>query len=249
MAGAKVWNHRVWWLDILVVAITGCMSCTAQEAASVDLTQITARMELRRPAARAGDPTQHHGSIEHHRADCDADNQSLVAQTTLVALDRKEYEVGEEPKFEVRITNVGSSSLPIPSSPHMADLQPANAGEKFAYSKLTIELYIGGKTWSSNTGGGVTLYGAETHQGTILTLQPGEWLEVIGKGHIRYPENTSPILLTRDPMTQVHAEIEIDKAETLLTSTAVATVLKQICWTQKQGTGLEVKITGAKAPP
>ena len=50
-------------------------------------------------------------------------------------------------------------------------------------------------------------------------------------------------------MTQVHAEIEIANAETLLTSTEVARVSNQICLTQKQDPGLEVKITGAKAPP
>jgi hypothetical protein len=149
MAGAKARRHCVCSRGVLVIVVGLFPSCTAQEAGSVDLTHIIPRMDLRRPPLQPGDPTQRGGAIEHH-ADCVGSKQELMVQTTLVGLDRREYAIGDEPKFEVRVTNVGSSALRIPVSPHLADMQPPNASTKFAYSKLTIELYVGGKTWSSN---------------------------------------------------------------------------------------------------
>jgi hypothetical protein len=43
----------------------------------------------------------------------------------------------------------------------------------------------GGEKWRTNTGGDAVLYGANDHANTMLTLNPGEWVRVIGKGHLR----------------------------------------------------------------
>jgi hypothetical protein len=45
--------------------------------------------------------------------------------------------------------------------------------------------------WSTNTGDGVILYGSNDHPNTMLTLLPGEWVRVIGKGHLIRGEFTS----------------------------------------------------------
>jgi hypothetical protein len=53
---------------------------------------------------------------------------------TLVSLDT-DYHIGDEPRFEVTIENAGSSPLRVLFSPHLADLQPQDPAQKFAYSE------------------------------------------------------------------------------------------------------------------
>ena len=89
----------------------------------------------------------------------------------------------------MRIENIGSAPIEIPFSPHLADLQPEDASQKFRYSELSVDLWIGGVTWSANTAATVILYGANTNADKMLTLRPREWTLVIGKGKITLPEN------------------------------------------------------------
>jgi hypothetical protein len=118
------------------------------------------RTELRRPALGNGDVSKGHNGASEIR-DCDHPSSNAgTLRTTLVWLDRSEYAVGDLQKFEVRIENVGSRPINIPFSPHLADLQPQDAGQKFGFSELTVKLWIGGARWDSDTGGSVTLYGA-----------------------------------------------------------------------------------------
>ena len=62
----------------------------------------------------------------------------MKLDTSLLWLDRSEYRVGEEEKFEVQIENVGSQPISIPFSPHVADLQAEDPGQQFGYSTLIV---------------------------------------------------------------------------------------------------------------
>src|SRR5438105_810450 len=241
MARRKVCNHFVWLVEAMALVIASSGIGLAQEAGSIDLRQITRRMGLRRPPARPGDPTDRRGSTSRIH-NCGRVENRPVVRTTLVSLDREEYQVNDEPTFEVRITNLGSLPVKIPFSPHLADLQPEDPSHKFSYSELMVSLWIGGATWSSNMGGDVVLYGSEGNPGTMLTLQPGEWAEIIGKGHIRGPDSISQVRLARDPMTRMNAEIEIYQDQTLITSSDSATVSNEFCLIEKQGPNVNVKI-------
>jgi hypothetical protein len=176
---------RISWLAASLAVILGSGACLAQEVGFVDLTQIVARTELRRPAPRSDEATGPRGGgsiadLGHDDCDvCDVPNAPKDAgafRTTLVWLDRDEYAVGDHQKFEVRIENVGSVPVEMPFSPHLADLQPVDASQKFGYSVARVELSIGGARWdvSDSSWGEVVLYGANQHPGTMLTMHPGE---------------------------------------------------------------------------
>jgi hypothetical protein len=90
----------------------------AQEVATVDLTKITPRMELRRPEATRGESGAH-DVTEDNQGVCpltfpgvpvnpDSDNHKATGalRTTLVSMDRIHYQVGDEPIFEVTVENV-----------------------------------------------------------------------------------------------------------------------------------------------
>lgn len=175
-------------MSIALAALCICPNiCRAQQAGSIDLTQIEARDELRRPPVRKGDPTGLRGIVEPVGSCDPVPKDAPAVQTTLVWVDRNRYSAGDDVKFEVRILNTGSVPLKLPFSPHLADLQPGDPGRKFAYFKMWISLELSsvlhnvGFTAPSG-GGSVALYGDEKHSGTMLTLLPGEWVQVIGEG-------------------------------------------------------------------
>jgi hypothetical protein len=123
-----------------------------------------ARTELRYPASRIAEVTNRSGAssiVDSYHDDCNGPNAPKDAgalRTTLVRLDRSEYAVGDVPKFEVRIENIGSAPIEIPFSPHLADLQPEDASQKVRYLELSVDLWIGGVTWSANTASTVSFY-------------------------------------------------------------------------------------------
>lgn len=241
----------------LAVAISAALgaNCQAQEVASVDLTKLTARRDLRRPVSTQETSGARGVTTEDHTCPMgpipvnpDATNNAVgTLRTTLVSLDRTHYQVGDEPTFEVTVENVGSTPLKIPFSPHLADLQPKVPGQKFAYSELQLVLWIAGTEGGSNTGGGASLYGADNHADTMLTLNLGEWVRIIGKGKITfYP---APVAgkgpVHPDAIDRTYAQASLYRAETMLTATASAIVRRQVCLRQTYGRSFPIALTGA----
>ena len=179
------WRSHSNSLILALAATTALIStCPAQEVGFLDLTKIKARLDVRRPEGVSPMTGGYRGTQFVHP--CYDSPHTSGTLTTSLQLDGTHYQDGDEPTFEVRIENTGSTPLRIPFSPHLADLQPANPALTFAYSELRIVLWIaGGEKWSTNTGGNAVLYGANDHANTMLTLSPGEWVRVIGKGNLR----------------------------------------------------------------
>jgi hypothetical protein len=138
-----------------------------------------------------------------------------------VSLDRTQYRVGDEATFEITVENVGSASLWIPFSPLLADLQPEDPAQKFAYSELRLFLWIAaGKEWAVNTGGS-SLYGAEDHADTMLMLNPGKWVRIIGKGKFVLPaDGVGERIHSGHAVDHAYAQVSLYRLETLLTPTA-----------------------------
>ena len=151
--------------------VYGC--CFVQEVASVDLTKVAARVQLRRPKATSDLQGAYRGQSTTHCFDSTQKVGELEA--SLVSIDRTLYEVGDEPQFEVMLQNTGSVPIRIPSSPNLADLQPKDPAKQFAYYELEIVLWIAAEErWSTNTGGSAVLYGNDDHTNTVVTLEPGQ---------------------------------------------------------------------------
>ena len=130
----------------LVFAVLAQLSLQAQQIAAIDLTQMTARTDLRRPPSLPGTPDGSSGA--HEIRGCPNFQKSIIGalRTTLVSLDRTEYKVGDEAAFEVTIENIGSTKVQIPFSPHLADLQPEDPSLKFIYLDLSVVLWLGGNS-------------------------------------------------------------------------------------------------------
>jgi hypothetical protein len=219
----------------------------AQQAGSIDLTQIEPRLELRQPPVREGDPTGHRGAITHSSSCSPIPKDASSVQTTLVWLDRDQYSETDRPKFEARILNTGSVPIKIPFSPHLAAFQPKDPGAKFSFWEMfvTLEIIIVARNveWYVS-GGGAALFGNESHPGTMLTLEPGEWVQVIAQGQpVGDPlSNLPPLAHSAEAITHINASIDIHHDEMLLTSTESATVQHPLCIKQTEGPNVTVKL-------
>lgn len=214
----------------LAIFIFPPLTSHAQEVASVDLTKISARTKLRRPEATSP-ATGGYSSTQQTSACRDSEHKLGLLRTSVVSLDRTHYQEGDKSTFEVTVENAGSSPIRIPFSPHLADLQPRDASKKFAYSELHVVLWIGaGEKWSSNSGGGVTLYGDEEHSDTMLSLNPGQWVRIVGRGKFDVPrDQLSDQLIHSHEIDTVYAQASLSREETLITATHSATVSQELC--------------------
>jgi hypothetical protein len=228
----------------LIVGVT----CAAQEVGFIDLTGIEARTEFRRSLSQESNTSRTGSSTRELQDWGPAVNGAPALRTTLLWLDRNEYQVGDEEKFAVQIENVGSQPISIPFSPHVADLQPENPGQHFGYSTLTIVLWLGGELWSESQASGseIALYGSDGHPDTMLTLRPGEWVQVVGKGKLTLSDNVLPLIQKGDAVSYANANVSIYGLETKLSATASATVAHGICLIESQGPNVAVQVNAPK---
>ena len=242
--------NRIGWLGVaLAVTLDTSIACVAQEVGFVDLTQIVTRTQLRHPAPRSDEATDRRGGggiFDSRHDNCDVPNAPKdvgALRTTLVWLDRDKYAVGDHQKFEVRIETVGSVPVELPFSPHLADLQPVDASQKFGYSVMRVEFWIGGTRWEwTSSEGEVALYGASQHPGTMLTMHPGEWVRIIGTGIISRPEDVMRLIRNGDAVNHANAQVSIHEVETLLTANAYAAISRAVCLNRSQGPSVAIKL-------
>jgi hypothetical protein len=230
---------------ILTLATSAALfsNCPAQEIAIVDLTKVAARVDLRRPEANSP-VTGGYSGAQEIRACVDPTHNAGALRTSLVSLDRTHYQFGDEPRFEVTVENIGSTPVRVPFSPHLADLQPKNLAKEFAYYELQIALWIAADgQWTTNTGGNVVLYGANDHSNTMLTLDPGEWVRIIGKGHIALGEDVVKLALSGHPADEVYAQASLYRKRTLITASQSATAGREVCLAQTHGTSVPIQLT------
>jgi hypothetical protein len=93
-----------------------------------------------------------------------------------------------------------------------------------------------------NTGGGVILYGSTDHANTRLTLNPGEWVRVIGKGHFTPGEEFLKRAMLEHPVDHVYVEASLYHDETLITPTQSATAGREVCLAQTHGQSLPIQL-------
>src|SRR5580704_16242277 len=86
----------------LAITATFALPCRAQEVATVDLTKVAARLDLRRPKATSPVTDGYHGT-QDTRMCSDARRNAGALRTSLVSLDRTHYQASDEPRFEVTV--------------------------------------------------------------------------------------------------------------------------------------------------
>jgi hypothetical protein len=235
----------VWHLTVAVSTATLLIStCSAQEIASLDLTKVNRRVDLRRPQATSL-VTGRYSGTEQTTPCFDSKSKAGALRASLLSLDRTHYRLEDEPIFEVTIENAGFTTIRIPFSPHLGDLQPDDPGKKFAYSELHITLWIaaGDDQWDANTGGVVVLYGDNDHSGTMLSLNPGQWVRIVGTGKFTLPsDGLNDEFIRLHPVGRVYAQASLYRDETLITPTQSATVSREVCIAQSHGQSVPIEL-------
>jgi len=174
----------------------------------------------------------------------DSTQKAGELDTSLVSLDRTHYQVGDEPKFEVMLDNTGSVPIRIPSSPNLADLQPKDPAKQFAYYELQIVLWIADdERWSTDAGGYAALYGNDDHTNTMLTIEPGQWVRVIAKGHFRLDDNVTKLVGSVASADHAYAQTILFRKETMITARQSATVSREVCFAQTHAQSVPVQLS------
>jgi len=153
----------------------------AQEVAYLDLTNVTARTEVRHPPVPEDECTVHH-ICEFFKGgviggDVAPDDQRAV-RTTITWMDRLEYTDGDRAELEAMVENVGQVPIDLPWTPHLADLQPADNTTAFGVATFGISVELKWPSGESFHLGSLVFFGSSTHPGTLLNLRPGEWVRL-----------------------------------------------------------------------
>jgi hypothetical protein len=79
---------------------------------------------------------------------------------------------------EFILTNAGKNDLALPISPHPGDLEPSDP--KATYTGRLLALFVTSDKRQTNILSGDThLYGSDAVPGTLITLTPGEFIQVL----------------------------------------------------------------------
>lgn len=229
----------------LPAAVALLSLCPAQEVASIDLTKVEARVELRRPKATSDLADAYSG--DQRTTYCSNSTQKVgELDVSLVSLDPTLYQVGDEPRFEVILQNTGSVPIRIPSSPNLADLQPNDPAKQFAYNELQIVLWIAAdERWSTDTGGSAALYGNDDHTNTMLTLKPGQWVRIIAKSKspLRIDDSVVKLVDSGASADHAYARATLFRNETMLAARQSATVSREVCVAQTHGQSIPIQLS------
>ena len=153
----------------------------AQEVRFIDLASVQQRTELRHPQADCPEGGLcggfGGGSVGDGAPDWRDPHALGVYLLNVIPTDIIQ---GEPFEVEFKLLNTGRAPIDIPVSPHLSDLQPSDESIDFSYLSLALVVSADAEPQGpkSVSIGFVELYGSAKHEGTVLTLKPGEWIRV-----------------------------------------------------------------------
>lgn len=159
----------------------------AQEVKCIDLTFVQQRTELRHPPAppaECEDGKCLGGGIGGVSVGDGAPDQRdpHALGVYLLQITPTEINTAEPFEAEFKVLNTGRATIGVPVYPHLSDLQPSDESVPFTY--FSLALVVQGESEPEGTGsnvpalGYVELYGSHEHEGSVMTLRPGEWIRV-----------------------------------------------------------------------
>lgn len=157
------------------------LAAPAQEIGYIDLTDNVFRESSRR--VRSGG-----GSCGGGPFDSGQKSQSEVTVTVL-SLDKNQYRIGEDATFEIKVLNSGKKVISVPWTPHLGDLEPADASVPYRY-QLGVVLLLFSDPEGHELFVVESLYGSPSVSGSLRELLPGQWFTVKGRKRIElYDQN------------------------------------------------------------
>lgn len=127
------------------------------------------------------DPAPHGTRIENFT--CGGTDEGMFAHRVKVSLEwiqSDDIYPQERLGMEVRVENVGPSSITLPMHPNLTELQPLDLAKRFEYYslRLPLEASVSG---SGLLVGWFELYGSPSQPNTLLVLKSGESIRVRGQ--------------------------------------------------------------------
>ena len=162
-----------------------CPVLGAQEVRYVDLTAVEQRTELRHPPVPASASSQSGvtsgvgtgGSVSTVSDGAPDARDPHALGVYLTHRTASQIDPTQPFQLELKVVNTGTAPIAIPVSPHLSDLQPPDDSVAFKYLNMQLIVDV---VEDPQAEAYVQLYGAADHEGTIVTLQPGEWIRVTG---------------------------------------------------------------------
>jgi len=156
-------------LIALLIGLLPSLNGMAQEVRYIDLSGVD----------QPTDRKPYGSTIENFTCGGGAELFAHRARVSLEWIQTTDIYPHERLGMEVRIENIGTSSLNMPIYPNLTDLQPKDSSTPFEYYslRLPMEARVPG---SGLLVGWLELYGSPSRPATFLILKPGEWIRVRG---------------------------------------------------------------------
>jgi len=169
----------------LLLLAAACTPLNGQEVRYIDLTVVQQRTELRYPPAPPPkcepDGSCVSGGFGSSSIGDGAPDTRDPHGLGIYVLWVNPTDIDPREPFEAefRVLNTGRVPMDLPVSPHLSDLQPDDPSLSFSYFSLTLLAHISVEPYAeAGAFGLVQLYGSPDHEGTMIRLQPGEWIRV-----------------------------------------------------------------------
>jgi hypothetical protein len=151
-----------------------------QEQGYLDATQAQIRQRLREPVTGSGG-----GSIVWKEGRLPPSQPLTI---TLNLLGNSEFARGEVFEYEVQIRNVSDQPIEMAWDLSPADIEPTDPRASYQYHSAAILLNAKlGENRAVSLEGSILLFGTPSLASTMITLEPGRWVRIKGKGRALSP--------------------------------------------------------------
>lgn len=128
--------------------------------------------------------------------------QRLPLEITLLRLDKRSYQMGDEVIYDVVIRNVGQDIVVIPWSPDRDQVKPEEMTYPPGYVDATLSLSITDEVLGEQLIYGASVYGSEQVRSSLKKLRPGQAVRIRAPSHwALMSDDASQGILSRLPQT------------------------------------------------
>jgi hypothetical protein len=205
MPSKRIWTARLAAILISVVAICA-LAAAPQQITVLDFTNVQPRERKRPPRPAPPGPRKVPAEVVPGGR-CGGFILGQQLRLSLVSLDKKEYALGDEVLYDIRVENTGESSFTIPSRASPADIEPEDETLSYEYVPLEIWLRLTDSRQRGLNTKVLMLYGTKATPGTEIELKKGEWINLRGKATLRPSDDSHLDLVKQTNMPLLAAKV------------------------------------------